>query len=285
MVEFFFAPCILLTADDDGKKASSYQKVTNRDSVLCVPDDICDVNELPAVGTSSSHLNLVVGNRTAAVAARSRPAQSRHAVIEGDDLGCSWLTRHICNVQWWIDYCHSIFITDSWKKILWITSAILTIHYAAIVDWLICITGAITVWIFDCNRWSHVRWFTHSNLVNRYNPELVLVSLVQVCYSGVCSADGLSVNAAPAWAEWCTLLNDVALDLGTSVVTWYIPADAHSGLVDVIDHQISRFWWCCWKNNHKFCQIGSLILFTITIRSCDIRLSGKCQQYCPVMWR
>ena len=70
-------------------------KTTDRNSVLCVSDDICDVDELPAVGTGSSHLNLVVGNRTAAVAARSRPPQSRHAVVEGDDLWCSWLTRYI----------------------------------------------------------------------------------------------------------------------------------------------------------------------------------------------
>ena len=90
---------ILLSTDGDHRKASSYQQTTNRDGVLCVPDDVCDVDELPAVGTGSSHLNLVVGYRTAAVAARSRPAQSRHTVIEGDDLGCSWLTGHICNVQ------------------------------------------------------------------------------------------------------------------------------------------------------------------------------------------
>ena len=84
-----------MTTDDDHTNTSSYQKATDRNSVLCVPDDVCDVDELPAVGTGSSHLNLVVGDRTAAVAARSRPAQSRHAVIEGDDLWCSWLTRHI----------------------------------------------------------------------------------------------------------------------------------------------------------------------------------------------
>ena len=84
-----------MSTDDDRRKTSSCQKASHRDSVLCVPDDICDVDELPAVGTGSSHLNLVVGNRTAAVAARSRPAQSRHSVIEGDDLWCSWFSRYI----------------------------------------------------------------------------------------------------------------------------------------------------------------------------------------------
>ena len=98
----------------------------------------------------------------------------------------------------------------------------------------------LTEWIFDGDASCCVTWLSISGLVDGEHTELHLLVAGQILDAQLGVLEGLTIDLHPAWTVSAALLNNVALDGGTTVIARCRPGQVNAAAGDVLSGEVTR---------------------------------------------